>query len=352
MKRSPGLDFLRGIAVLLVIFRHSFMGNRIAFFGWLGVDLFFVLSGFLIAGILFTEYKEEKKVNVKRFLLRRAFKIIPPFYFFIVVYTLLNYIITGKWFSYINILNEAFYLQSNFPGIAIHTWSLAVEEHFYIVFSLIMLLVTKGKAPWNLRSLMTTIILFFTAGFVLRLVISYPHKNEVFFSPGYPHIRMDGIFMGIMLAYIYHFTSFTNSLKEKLLSLIILAFILILPGFIFHGGSFIMNTIGTTLVCLGFTIFCFLSMDQRVIHFISKYKSLTLIFKWVCFIGLHSYSIYLWHIPSKDIASLLPLKGYAFFSIYLLLSLVLGTFFSFAVEKPFLKIRENISSLKRTKPII
>jgi len=76
--RIKGLDFLRGIAILLVLFRHNPLGNNIFYhFGWLGVDLFFVLSGFLVSGLLFTEYKKRGEVRIKRFLIRRGFKIYP-----------------------------------------------------------------------------------------------------------------------------------------------------------------------------------------------------------------------------------------------------------------------------------
>ena len=84
--RIKGLDLLRGIAILLVLFRHCDIENNILHhFGWLGVDLFFVLSGFLVSGLLFNEYKKIGKVKIGRFLIRRGFKIYPPFYFFVLI---------------------------------------------------------------------------------------------------------------------------------------------------------------------------------------------------------------------------------------------------------------------------
>ena len=72
--RIIGLDVLRGIAILLVLFRH---GDYVFFLnkgGWAGVDLFFVLSGFLVSGLLFKEYKKYKTVNFRRFMVRRSVK--------------------------------------------------------------------------------------------------------------------------------------------------------------------------------------------------------------------------------------------------------------------------------------
>src|SRR5215471_16328047 len=84
MNRNQSLDALRGIAVILVILCHYSqalgLGSAILEVGGCGVDLFFVLSGFLISGLLFAEFEKTRDINVKRFLIRRAFKIYPPFY--------------------------------------------------------------------------------------------------------------------------------------------------------------------------------------------------------------------------------------------------------------------------------
>src|ERR1043166_5890812 len=85
-KRIHSLDFLRGLAVLLVLFRHLPNDNTsgvlhfIQAIGWTGVDLFFVLSGFLISGLLFTEFNRTGKLDVKRFWLRRGMKIWPSYF--------------------------------------------------------------------------------------------------------------------------------------------------------------------------------------------------------------------------------------------------------------------------------
>src|SRR5438270_7344794 len=93
--RLPGLDLLRGIAVLLVLGRHMWdvppdvqhpLGRVLEVWqrgGWVGVDLFFVLSGFLVSGLLFSEYKQFGTVSPGRFLLRRGLKIYPAFYVFL-----------------------------------------------------------------------------------------------------------------------------------------------------------------------------------------------------------------------------------------------------------------------------
>ena len=78
--RLKALDVLRAVAVLLVLGRHFGILDSWRMIGWTGVNLFFVLSGFLISGLLFTEYKKHAQIQVVHFLVRRGFKIYPPFY--------------------------------------------------------------------------------------------------------------------------------------------------------------------------------------------------------------------------------------------------------------------------------
>src|SRR5260370_31028003 len=80
--RNQSLDVLRGVAILLVMGRHFPYYRPWGKVGWIGVDLFFVLSGFLISGLLYQEYKTLGKIRFGRFVFRRGFKIWPPFYVF------------------------------------------------------------------------------------------------------------------------------------------------------------------------------------------------------------------------------------------------------------------------------
>lgn len=135
--RNKRLDILRGIAVLWVVLYHGELRNTIFNGGWAGVDLFFVLSGFLISGLLFAEYKKNGSIDFKRFFIRRALKIYPAFYFFLFVTFIaeagLHHLRPMGAF-----LSEILYVQNYAPYIWPHTWSLAVEEHFYIALPLFL----------------------------------------------------------------------------------------------------------------------------------------------------------------------------------------------------------------------
>ena len=93
--RIRDLDFLRGLAIIGVLLRHSAFENIFARAGWAGVDLFFVLSGFLVSGLLFREYKKTGTVRIGRFLIRRGFKIYPTFYIFLIVSFIYNWSTTS-----------------------------------------------------------------------------------------------------------------------------------------------------------------------------------------------------------------------------------------------------------------
>lgn len=151
ISRITGLDFIRGIAILLVLCRHlhlappcmdSSLAHQALFVlqrgGWCGVDLFFVLSGFLISGILFRQYQRHGSIRVGDFLIRRGFKIYPAFWMMLeatVVYNLL----AGGGVPVKALMVELLFVQNYLKGIYGHTWSLAVEEHCYLGIAVLFL---------------------------------------------------------------------------------------------------------------------------------------------------------------------------------------------------------------------
>ena len=146
----PQLDLLRGIAVIAVIAYH-YPAFRWFDAGWAGVGLFFVLSGFLISGLLFADYKRNGKISIGRFLIRRGFKIYPPFYVFLLVTVPFLIFIFGprRWPS--RLFFECFFLQDYLPHLWPHTWSLAVEEQFYLLLPPLLVGLSKLRRLGNDR---------------------------------------------------------------------------------------------------------------------------------------------------------------------------------------------------------
>lgn len=180
--RLPQLDLLRGVAVLLVLAHHhvyaypnaGFLGPLVNIkFGWTGVDLFFVLSGFLVGGLLFNEWKQSGSMNVIRFWIRRGFKIWPA-YFIYVAAMAIWYVVDGSQGGPGRVLTlllpNLLHLQSYVTSPLIHTWSLAVEEHFYLVLPLVLLLASRQNED---RRRAARLLLLAGAGILNLLIGAY-----------------------------------------------------------------------------------------------------------------------------------------------------------------------------------
>lgn len=130
-RRLRELDFLRGIAILLVLMRHADLFDFTTRVGWIGVDLFFVLSGFLVSGLLFKEYLKFGTIRPMRFLVRRGFKIYPIYFLFYPIYILP--LILARDLSLVYMFADLTFVQNYVNGWGYAygaSWSLAVEEHF------------------------------------------------------------------------------------------------------------------------------------------------------------------------------------------------------------------------------
>lgn len=140
VSRIPPLDVLRSLAVLLVMIAHTDAacvqaGNatflrKVPFVsgGWMGVDLFFVLSGFLIGGQIWRELKRESAINVSRFIVRRGYRIWPLYFFMFAVCLLAGRTTWSHWWS-----DLVFLTNYTNHGVVMGSWSLCTEEQFYIL---------------------------------------------------------------------------------------------------------------------------------------------------------------------------------------------------------------------------
>jgi peptidoglycan/LPS O-acetylase OafA/YrhL len=142
MTRQPSLDGLRGLAVLLVMASH-FLAGSLASIGWVGVDLFFVLSGYLITSLL----RESRDLG--RFYCRRAFRILPLYYLAVLVSVLASPTVqaTQAWY-WLHAANWLFALRPEaYVGGTFHFWSLGIEEQFYLLWPLVVWSAGR-RLPW------------------------------------------------------------------------------------------------------------------------------------------------------------------------------------------------------------
>ncbi|MFK7050319.1 O-acetyltransferase OatA [Flavobacterium columnare] len=353
MNRLRELDFLRGIAILLVLLRHQFLFYWTEKMGWIGVDLFFVLSGFLVSGLLFKEYQKHNKIDGKRFLIRRGFKIYPIFYLFYILY-LIPFYSNNKILDFRKIATDLLFLQNYATGWGYAypaSWSLAVEEHFYfgLVLSFYLVLNNKrlDKIFFSYTNFFTEKILVFILVLILlfRVISNFCFEEQSIRNFTMTHLRVDALLFGVLISYLYHFKQDFfrkkfNELRNCLLFLAVL-FLTFTP-FIEPLNSFFVKTIGFTLVYIAFGIFlCFILFIPNVNKILDQSLS-KFIVDIIAKIGFCSYSIYVIHtFVIFEVKQLNVENHYIHFILVLFFSCFLGYFMTYYVEKYFLKIREH-----------
>jgi peptidoglycan/LPS O-acetylase OafA/YrhL len=216
--RNTNLDALRGIAILMVLGRHAGLAvdylhatNRFTFctmrVGWAGVDLFFVLSGFLISGLLFSDYQKWGRIHLKRFYIRRGFKIWPAFYALIAAGLLIDIVMPGHHLTTKGLLPELTFFQDYFFGIWGITWSLAVEEHFYICLPLLLLFMIWRNPQKPFTSLPWVFAGIAAFCLACRFWVGWSQDGNInYYQCVFPtHLRMDGLMFGVLIAYFKRF---------------------------------------------------------------------------------------------------------------------------------------------------
>lgn len=331
-RRNQSLDVLRGIAVLMVLLCH-YNSEWFGFFGC-GVDLFFVLSGFLVSGLLFDEYLRTGSIMPWRFWVRRGFKIYPSFYALIIItaavyFALVRSLPPGFW-------GEVSFLQNYVSNIWDYSWSLAVEEHFYLLLPLMLLVCRKSFSRHN-PFWVIPIISASLSGVCLLLRIQHAHAAQWAEQMGMTHLRIDELFSGVTIGYYSRFNkpSFNEACSNKLvlgMGLSCLAAAFLVP----------LGVAQTTFAYVGFT--CLVPRISAR----SVFSGFTT--RAVAFIGAYSYSIYLWHGPAKLVYDRLTHTHIAlsWLPLYLLFAIGLGIGMAKLIEMPFLRLRDKLVPSIRT----
>jgi peptidoglycan/LPS O-acetylase OafA/YrhL len=352
--RLIGLDLLRLLAIVLVLGRHmeptpSDLSQPFKSLcdvwhvnGGVGVDLFFVLSGFLVAGLLFGEYRQRGSFSVSRFYVRRAWKIYPAFYWLIGVTYLYCLFVVGYKPPDRSFYTEVLFLQSYQQGHWNHTWSLAVEEHFYLALPLVLLYFARRKSgaadPFAPIVLLSTAIGCFCLA--ARVANYFLRSDFSFHTHIFPtHLRVDALFSGVAIAYAYHYHSawFARAFRPR---------------------RYLLIGAGIALVAAEVTLTAFSEPYDYTIGFTQRYLGAAAIVAGVLMcqipqnrltlglatLGTYSYSIYLWHMATmyyavpqlRDAGISWQLRS----AIFLFGAFALGITMAKLVELPSLRLRD------------
>ncbi|PHK49867.1 acyltransferase family protein [Staphylococcus edaphicus] len=349
IRYMPGLDGLRAIAVMGIIIYHL---NKLWLTGgFLGVDTFFVISGYLITSLLLYEYENTGIINLKRFWLRRIKRLIPAMLVLVVTVTLATLIFKPE--QVVSIKHDAFaaiFYVSNWWYIATdvnyfeqfafmplkHLWSLAIEEQFYIIFPIVLItLLLTVKKYRNVTLIFWVISLI---SLLLMVVISQPHMqhSRVYFGTD---TRLQTMLLGVILAFVWPPFKLKHNPNHILRNIIDVIgtmglFVLLLlfiyvddnSDWIYNGGFYLIS---------GLTLFVIIS----AVHPSGYFAKLMGNALFVC-IGKRSYSLYLWHFPiisfmhSYYVDGQIPIFVYV---IDIVLTIVFAEISYKFVETPFRK---------------
>lgn len=290
-ERRIELDFLRGIAILLACGWH-FNGRDTGVvvidllqmpgraLGWAGVDLFFVLSGFLVGGLVLGEYHKTGTFKPRRFLVRRAFKIWPVLYLYIALL-----VITGRYAPGQVVPQTLFHVQNYFLTPLNHLWSLAVEEHFYLTFAVLFLALARSASrriellPYFLAGLMVLAPLLRILG---ALAGVEPHTLQI-----QTQFRIDALACGVMLAYLKVFrASAFNTLAVRKTALGIASIAGVAALLALRGDPVLIATAGYSIAYL--TGAAFLLFVDRLPIVVNRNRAA----RAIAWIGTYSYAMY------------------------------------------------------------
>ena len=307
-----GLDGIRAIAVIMVLAYHL----KLALFksGFLGVTVFFVLSGYLITGILISEVEEEGTIDLKNFWLRRIRRLVPAVMSMAVVIIFVSAVVNRIIFTkgckdflasvlgfnnWWQIFNKVSYFEAaGVPSPFTHCWSLAIETQFYLIYPLILLGIYKlvksreeGRAKRGLLFAGVTLLLALIS-VILMIVLFDPQQDasRVYYGTD---TRAFSLLFGALLAILWEYQMVPRRLSASVnmvLGSVSFAVLLVMTiaingssNFWYRGGQFV----GTILTVL--MVYAVSGRKTWLSRFLSNP-----VLKWI---GDRSYSIYLWHYP-------------------------------------------------------
>ena len=308
-KRFFGLDFLRALSISLLLFSHSswiynssgILGKMQDASGFLGVELFIVLSGFLIGGILYKQFLHENYTlkDAGLFVTRRLMRVLPSYYFVIliitIIYFLFGFSVSEVWKYPLMIQNFSSPIPAFFP----ESWSLPVKEMGYIFVVILLLVVSNTYIKASKQVLFLTVVIGLIAfTFLLKLYYDIHSANLQlriwsFTVRSVVIYRIDSVFIGVLFGYFYHnYKEFIMSKRKQFLAVGILLFlVLFLCIVVFKlrltNASWFWNILCLPLVSTAICLF---------IPFLLNWKSPPkAIGNGITFICNIAYSIYLLH---------------------------------------------------------
>jgi peptidoglycan/LPS O-acetylase OafA/YrhL len=356
-RRQPGLDLLRALAIVFVVLYHAgLFGFVLPFsvqrFGWIGVDLFFVLSGYLIGGQLWSTLARGKSLDLSRFYWRRALRILPAYLVIVAIYFFLPAL---REFPEMPPLWKFVTFTQNLGlrgGTAFsHAWSLCVEGQFYLLLPFLILALSRLRRGQIFLPLVLLVSGIVVRGLLARANLSVPEPSWGWWQQWiyYPtYARLDPLAIGVSLAAVECFRPKWWAVLMKHakwiwlpgLAAIVIALILAEDGL-----SLVSCAFEFPLIAIGFGTFLICAISPELA--LSRVA-----IPGAAFFATVAYSIYLSHklvihwIEGACTTRGIPLTSISALFILFAAITLWGTILFFAVERPFLQLRQRQTGTK------
>ena len=345
----PEIDGMRAIAVLSAIFYHaqlSVLDFKVFKGGYIGVDIFFVISGYLITSLMLKELEINKNFSFTGFYERRCRRILPVLFFIILIFLPLAwmYMLPSAFVDFAKSILYSIGFGSNFyfhysgleyGGIEamykpfLHTWSLSVEEQYYIIFPIFLFFIFKYFNKYLFQILTLVLVTSF-------LFAEWGSKNYISETFYFIHSRMWELLAGSILAYleIKKGVRSQNKILNELLPILGLFFIMFF--IILNDDKINHPSFKTFFPVIGTCLFIWFSKKEILLGKVMSSKPFVSI-------GLISYSLYLWHYPIFSFIRITETTQgnilIKFLVILIIISLSIFTYF--IIEKPFRDKKKN-----------
>ncbi|NII12235.1 acyltransferase [Oleiagrimonas sp. C23AA] len=360
MSRRPGLDLLRAVAIVWVMVFHSYLagwtgGGVLRWSGWMGVDLFFALSGFLIGSQVFAPLAAGRQLDLTDFYLRRSFRTLPAYLVVLAVYVVWPSMreaptMMPLWRFLTYTMNLG--VDLNRPAFS-HAWSLCVEEQFYLLFPALALMLAWRARSWRVALVFAALVL---GGMTLRAALWWHYVAPVQAAggnAGAPYMRylydptwarLDDLVAGVGLAALRSYRSRGWAWLERHANAVAVVGVLItLACMVLFDGrriDVVPNVFGYPLLALGMAALVAAAAAGRGVLAQLRVPGA----QWL---ALVSYSLYLSHkmVYGQLHGRLAPwVQGHGVFTVLMEAAAVLlvGAALHYSIERPFLRLREHV----------
>jgi peptidoglycan/LPS O-acetylase OafA/YrhL len=354
--RIPSLDGLRALAILMVIVAHGihswhngiWIDRFVLMFGngTLGVSIFFVISGFLITGLLLREEHATGRISLRQFFVRRVFRILPAYYFYVLFVAVIwaagviqlgpkAYVaaVTFTWDYSFSFLETTRWILS-------HTWSLSVEEQFYIFWPAILVFCGRSRAT----ILAIALVLLVPAVRMLQFKLMPSTRETMAFTA---HTRADTLMFGCLAALLYdskpvqRFCQIAWKLRAHWIGALVV--LLVIPRLRTYWDSALVAGLSFSFESIVITL-CLLWLVRKPLTRAGRVFNSPV----PVFIGTLSYSLYLWHWP---FITRYGLGRVSTFPLNVLMTVICACASYYCIERPFLKLRKRFVGSPAATPV-